>query len=352
MDQLDITPLLQAVPLPSLLIGPGERIIGANDRAAALLGAGLTGRHVITALRQPAVLDAIESAQADRGQHRARYHSTVEGHETVFVVTASYVAQGGLRGVLVCFEDLSHVEQASQMRRDFVANVSHELRTPLTALLGFIETLQGPARNDPAASQRFLATMSREANRMERLVRDLLSLSRVESDERVRPKTPVDLGALLASVCHTMRPVTDGADVRVVLHRDGPQLIVAGDADQLQQVFTNLLENAAKYGGAGKTVTLTLSHAPHDPALRQAAAVISVRDEGPGIDSIHIPRLTERFYRVDSHRSREMGGTGLGLAIAKHIINRHRGRLRISSEVGKGSEFKVLLPVSQVGDAT
>ncbi|WP_294621567.1 ATP-binding protein [uncultured Roseovarius sp.] len=344
MDQSTIPALLQAIPLPSVLIGRGERILGANQAALTLLGQGIVGRHFITAIRQPNVLDAIETTLRERGQRSARYLGADGDQETTFNVTCSKVQTDLGSGVLVCFEDVTHLEKASQMRRDFVANVSHELRTPLTALMGFIETLQGPAKGDIAATERFLGIMAGEAARMERLVQDLLSLSRVEADERVRPTDRVDLGAVLQSVVHSIRPLGEEAKVEIAVTLPGETVIIPAEDDQIRQVFTNLIENAIKYGGSGKTVHVTLRTHDHAPSLRGPGAVVEVRDEGPGIDPIHIPRLTERFYRVDSHRSREMGGTGLGLAIVKHIISRHRGRLRIESEPGKGSTFRVILP--------
>jgi two-component system phosphate regulon sensor histidine kinase PhoR len=339
-----ISPLLDAIPLPALMVGPGERVVGANQRAAALLGQGIVGRHFVTALRQPGILDAIETCLRDGTTTTARYLSRDGGRDTAFNVTCSRLDSPVAHGALVCFEDVTHLEQAGQMRRDFVANVSHELRSPLTALLGFIETLRGPAKGDPAASERFLATMQDEAHRMERLVRDLLSLSRVEAQERVRPTDPVDLTAIAGAAAHALRQVAEDREVTIATDLpDGP-VTVAGDADQLRQVLTNLVENAIKYGGRGQTVALSLHTTDREPAVRGPAAVVCVRDAGPGIDPVHIPRLTERFYRVDSHRSRQMGGTGLGLAIVKHIIGRHRGRLRIESEPGQGSEFRVVLP--------
>jgi two-component system phosphate regulon sensor histidine kinase PhoR len=214
----------------------------------------------------------------------------------------------------------------------------------LTALLGFIETLRGAAKDDPAARDRFLGIMEREAGRMNRLVHDLLSLSRVEAEERMRPTDPVDLSAVLRSVVLSLRPLADEAEVTMSLSGTGAPLIVPGDADQLAQVFTNLVENAVKYSGRGRTVTVSLGERSQDPTIRGEAVPVVVADNGDGIPAVHIPRLTERFYRVDSHRSREKGGTGLGLAIVKHIVNRHRGRLRIESEVGTGSRFIVILP--------
>jgi len=339
-----IAAILEAIPLPAVLIAPGGRVLGGNGRAGALLGEGLVGRHFITALRQPAILDAIETCLGDATTTRARYLAREGAQDTAFDVTCSWIESDAMRGALVAFEDVTHLEQAGQMRRDFVANVSHELRTPLTALLGFIETLRGPAREDVAARERFLATMHQEAQRMERLVRDLLSLSRVESQERQRPTEPVDLTACLRAALQALAPVAEEARVSLDVDLPDEPVLVPGDGDQLQQVVINLVENAIKYGGADKTVHLSLEMCEHEPSLRGPAAILSVRDEGAGIDPVHIPRLTERFYRVDNHRSRQMGGTGLGLAIVKHVVGRHRGRLRIESARGEGSRFRVILP--------
>ncbi|WP_375172919.1 ATP-binding protein [Pseudooceanicola sp.] len=344
MNEAFLTQLLQAIPLAAVLIGREERILAANDEGRQLLGPAIVGRHFLTAIRHPAVLDAIEASLHDGQQRRTRHLTSQSGKDLTFDVTASRIDLGTGHGVLVCFDDISPVEQAGQMRRDFVANVSHELRTPLTALLGFIETLQGPAKNDTAAQQRFLEIMQREALRMERLVRDLLSLSRVEAEERVRPTTPVDLAAVAGSVLRTLAPLA--AENEVTFDYQGPEqgLDVPGDEDQLRQVLTNLVENAIKYGGRGHAVTLRLTPVEMLTAVNGPGLEILVADEGRGIEQVHLPRLTERFYRVDSHRSREMGGTGLGLAIVKHIVTRHRGRLRIDSEPGQGSRFTISLP--------
>jgi two-component system phosphate regulon sensor histidine kinase PhoR len=214
----------------------------------------------------------------------------------------------------------------------------------LTALLGFIETLRGAARNDPAAQDRFLGIMENEANRMNRLVSDLLSLSRVESEQRVRPETPTDVAGLLRSAALSLRPLADDAGIDIAVGPFDDAVTVPGDADQLAQVLSNLIENAIKYSGRGAKVTITLERVERDLHLRGPSVAITVADTGEGFDPVHIPRWAERFYRVDSHRSRELGGTGLGLAIVKHIVTRHRGRLRIESEPGKGSRFTMILP--------
>ena len=343
MDIRTIDGVLAATPLPQLLIDAVERVAAVNAEAEALLGRQLRGRHYITAVRQPAVLDCIEAAMAGRAA-TASFLSGGPAAETSWRVTARPIRLPDQRAVLVTFEDTTAVEEALQIRRDFVANVSHELRTPLTALIGFIETLRGTARRDPAAQDRFLAIMEREAGRMNRLVHDLLSLSRVESEERRRPTQNVDLSAVLRSVTLSLKPVA--GEARIALEGAEVERRVLGDADQLAQVFTNLIDNAIKYGQVGGTVAVTVSADEADPALRGPAIRVAVRDDGDGIDPVHIPRLTERFYRIDTHRSREKGGTGLGLAIVKHIVNRHRGRLRIESRPGEGSVFTVILPAA------
>jgi two-component system phosphate regulon sensor histidine kinase PhoR len=273
----------------------------------------------------------------------ARFLTNDGVRDTSYQVTARVMQHR--REILLCFMDITDLEAASQMRRDFVANVSHELRTPLTALIGFIETLRGPARDDAGARDRFLSIMEGEAGRMNRLVGDLLSLSRVEDDERVRPRDDVDLAEVLDSVVRALKPLADEASVILEQVALEEPLSIVGDQDRLMQVFTNIVENAIKYGASGGRVVIEVERLARDPALRGPGARIHVVDFGAGIEEVHLPRLTERFYRADSHRSRALGGTGLGLAIVKHIVNRHRGRLRIESTLGEGSRFTVILPV-------
>lgn len=345
----DLIPdFVEAIPLPAVMIDQSERLIGANGVARSMFGQNIVGRHFATLLRQPLVIEAIEKSLNTKDPAETRFLSNDGAQDTTFIVNCRYVRDvGAVQGgaVVVSFTDVTHLEQANQMRRDFVANVSHELRTPLTALMGFIETLRGPAKDDAGARERFLEIMDGEANRMNRLVGDLLSLNRVESEERVRPKEELDLTVQINSTIHSIRPLAQ--DAGVVLNLDAPDtpVMTMGDPDQLQQVFTNLIENAIKYGGSGGRVDIKLTVMERDVAVRGPSARIQVIDHGPGIDPVHLPRLTERFYRADSHRSRELGGTGLGLAIVKHIINRHRGRLRVESELGQGTTFTVILPL-------
>jgi len=347
MSEALINEFVQAVPLPAVMIDQSERLIGANTAACALFGQNIVGRHFATLLRQPQLIDAIEKSLDAKEAVETRYLSSSGGQDTTFIVHCRYVGGvGAVAGgaVLICFRDVTDMEQANQMRRDFVANVSHELRTPLTALMGFIETLRGPARDDAAARERFLEIMEGEAGRMNRLVGDLLSLNRVETEERMRPRAELDLTAQIQSTLHSIRPLAQDAGVQMDLRAPENPVPIMGDADQLQQVFTNLIENAIKYGGSGGKVDVVVTEFDRDVAMRGPSVQVQVIDYGPGIDAVHLPRLTERFYRADSHRSRALGGTGLGLAIVKHIVNRHRGRMRVESELGQGTVFTVTLP--------
>ena len=331
--------ILDALALPALLIGRDHRIMAVNAAAVGVFGSGLMGRHFVLALRQPALVEAIEATHADGKPRNARF---LARHDLADLTFSAHVARAD-RWTLVSFEDRSATEEADQMRRDFVANVSHELKTPLTAILGFIETIRGPAREDAAARERFLSTMDREAQRMNRLVTDLLSLSRVEANERMRPTEMVDIALTIASCVTMLTGSARDRGVALIYDRPAAAMTLRGDGDQLRQVVSNLMENAIKYGGT--RVEIRLSARDSVPELHRAGIVLDVIDDGPGIDDHHLSRLTERFYRVDSHRSREVGGTGLGLAIVKHIVSRHRGRLLVASRRGAGSVFTVLLPL-------
>ena len=339
----NLTELLGALPLPTLAIDSSEKIIALNPSAEALIGGAALGRHFITTLRQPQLVEAVELTLADQTPRMAPFVSGDAGLGVTYNVAVGAMPNAGV--VILSFSDVTHLTQTGEMRRDFVANVSHELRTPLTALMGFIETLKGPARDDPKARDRFLGIMSDEAGRMNRLIGDLLSLSRVEVEERVRPTARVNLADILHTVIRNLNALAKDHNVTLNADLATAPLMVRADADQLLQVFTNLIENAIKYGGAGQAVDIKTQSSPNDAALRQPAVRITVVDHGPGIAPRHLPRLTERFYRADDHRSRALGGTGLGLAIVKHILNRHRGRLKITSQLGQGAQFTVILPL-------
>ena len=341
--------ILDALGEPVMLLSGARRIVYLNPAASEAFGPDLQGRNVARAIRHPDAIDAIEAVMAGARRRQATVTVTQPVTVTWRVVVVALDADGSGAGerpaAAMSFTDVSHVVRAEEMRTDFVANVTHELRSPLTALSGFIETLRDAARDDPEARERFLAIMEKEAARMDRLIDDLLSLSRVEADERVRPREAVDVALALAHVVAVLRPKAEARDQTITLDAQVESAEARADADQLGQVFHNLLDNALKYSSPGTDVRVELRR---ERASGFAGEVvrIDIRDEGEGIAPEHVPRLTERFYRVDKGRSRASGGTGLGLAIVKHIVNRHRGRLSIVSRPGEGSTFTVRLPLA------
>jgi two-component system phosphate regulon sensor histidine kinase PhoR len=244
--------------------------------------------------------------------------------------------------MLMTFHDQTPLRRVEEMRADFVANASHELRTPLAALSGFIDTLQGSAKNDAKTRERFLGIMQSQASRMARLIDDLLSLSRVELSAHVRPDTLVDLVPIIRQVMDGLEPLARERQVAIDLELPQTQAVIAGDREELLRLFENLIENALKYGASGGKVMLSLMSAMSGEGMPEVR--VMVRDFGPGIAPEHLPRLTERFYRVDVGDSRAQGGTGLGLSLVKHIVNRHRGRLLIDSAPNEGAAFTACFP--------
>jgi two-component system phosphate regulon sensor histidine kinase PhoR len=345
--------LLANIPDPVILVDGRAIVIEANEPAMALLP-GLRLKHPLSfALRNPDVLEGINTVLQTGHTRKVQYSERVPTERAFEVQLGPLKTQGGPAaarpGVALFFRDLTSARRLEQMRVDFVANASHELRTPLASLLGFIETLQGPARNDTAARERFLEIMRGQAQRMTRLIDDLLSLSRIEMRAHLAPEERLDLTALVRHMVDLLTPLARERKVEVRLAiPDGP-LYVRGDRDELLRVVENLVENAVKYGESARGVDVTLGIG--QPAGNTPKQIeLTVRDYGPGIPPEHLPRLTERFYRVDAVQSREKGGTGLGLAIVKHIANRHRGELTIESELGSGALFRVALPAIHDGD--
>jgi two-component system, OmpR family, phosphate regulon sensor histidine kinase PhoR len=344
--------VLETLPEPMLLLDADRRVVGSNKAAEALLGEHLIERDLAGALRHPAVLPAVDAVLRGEGQRTAEFDITspVERHLSARIAPLAPRRSERAAAVLL-LNDLTAMKRSEQLRADFVANASHELRTPLASLVGFIETLRGPARDDRAASERFLGIMAEQASRMQRLVDDLLSLSRIEMNEHRPPTAATDLGAVVSSVAAALEPRAEARGMRIDLNLPADEpLSVPGDGDELTQVFQNLIDNAIKYGTPGTTIEVEARHSarllPGARGGRERASIsLAVRDHGAGIAREHLPRLTERFYRVDPARSRELGGTGLGLAIVKHILNHHRGQLEIESEPGRGSVFTVHLPI-------
>ncbi|MBF0093816.1 MAG: PAS domain-containing protein [Alphaproteobacteria bacterium] len=356
--------VLDNLPDPLLLLAGNRRIERANRAARRLFGREIKGLDLATVLRDPEVLEAVEAVLSGRAPAGDVVVSLPSGpSERIFRLRVEALPQPGdpendrggeASGTLLALYDVTAILRTEQMRADFVANVSHELRTPLTILSGFIETLEGPARDDTEARERFLGIMHEQTARMTRMVGDLLSLSRIEMNEHTRPSGRVDPGEILHHVVATLELRAKERDVSLSIEiaKDLPH--IHGDSDELVQVFTNLLDNAIKYGRPGTSVDIVARREERGPASMPGGSArpvvsVSVRDRGDGIGKDHLPRLTERFYRVDAARSREMGGTGLGLAIVKHVVNRHRGAMSIESEIGRGSTFTVFLPLEDQG---
>ncbi|KAA0575575.1 ATP-binding protein [Azospirillum sp. Sh1] len=382
--------VIDALPAPLLLMDAERQVVRANRTARELFGDKIVDRDLASCLRTPAVLEAVDSVLRGGASRiieftlpvpvERSFEAQVKPFQRLVPEPDPSLLDGDIeeepaprpptvaRMAILTLHDVTAARRSEQMRADFIANASHELRTPLSSLLGFIETLRGPARDDPEAQDRFLAIMHDQASRMTRLVNDLLSLSRIELDEHMPPSGRVDVVEELENVIAALQ--LKAAERRIRLRLEAPEELppVVGDEDQLTQVFQNLVSNAIKYTREDTDVTVTVALADgaavgftglpasggavkDKRAQRGGTAMVSVsvRDRGDGIARTHLPRLTERFYRVDAARSRAMGGTGLGLAIVKHILNRHRGRLTIESEVGVGSAFTVYLPA--VGEA-
>jgi two-component system phosphate regulon sensor histidine kinase PhoR len=342
--------ILDSIPDPMLLMDGARRITRANAASRDLLGAAVVGRDLDTVLRDPAVLQAVDEVVAGRASSATEFTvpGPVERHFEARVVRLPAATSGGA-ALLAAFHEVTAIRRAERMRADFVANVSHELRTPLATLIGFIETLRGAAREDAQARDRFLGIMHDQTSRMSRIVRDLLSLSRIEEDEHTPPTARIALAPILNSVADALVLQARAKNIAIVVDAPAELPPVIGDADQLAQVFQNLIDNAVKYGRPHTKVRVTARPAQRPgriPAGLQTMVAVAVADEGEGIPREHLPRLTERFYRVDAGRSRQLGGTGLGLAIVKHIVNRHRGALTIESKIGRGSLFTVYLPAA------
>ncbi len=342
--------VLGQLPDPLMLLDESGRVLFANSAMYTVIGVGPEKKHVSLLLRTPSVLTAIEQTSASGEASSFEFTVPVPVERTYQAYVARMTSEPPVTSLLL--HDLTAIKRTEQMRADFVANASHELRTPLAAVTGFIDTLKGHARDDVQARDRFLDIMSVEAGRMRRLIEDLLSLTRIELNEHVRPSAIVSLEAIVSEASAALMPLAKIDDIAIEVSAAPNLPLVIGERDELIQLFQNLIHNAIKYGRSGGHVWVTLTTVP-GAGGRGAGTMLSavVRDDGEGIASDAVPRLTERFYRVDVKRSREKGGTGLGLAIVKHIVNRHQGRLTIESRAGEGSAFTVLLP-SAPADST
>ncbi|GLK47591.1 two-component sensor histidine kinase [Brevundimonas intermedia] len=368
--------VFEALDDPVLIISGGEpddiagrRIVMANSAARDLLRIQSQGALLVQVLREPGVLEAVDEAlfgavsrttdYTTGGQRDRRWRAWTRP------LGRGEGAGGGAPLAMVILRDETDARRTEMMRVDFLANASHELRTPLASLSGFIETLKGHARDDVAARDRFLDIMSAQADRMGRLVADLLSLSRIELNEHIPPSGRVDLDRAASDVVDAVSVLTQEKQIDVVVDQGEARASISGDRDEILQVVQNLLDNAVKYSPKGATVEISVrsdlsfdeawaSRMPGatrlplvtpDRAVGVFYAAVTVRDHGPGMAREHLPRLTERFYRVEGQKSGERQGTGLGLAIVKHIINRHQGGLVVESAPGLGTAFTAWFPM-------
>jgi two-component system phosphate regulon sensor histidine kinase PhoR len=338
-----IQAMLSGIADPVIVLDRQGNVSMFNAQAKIALPQLGIGRSSSFAVRSPQVVSAVERVLREGAVAETEFHEKVpversfEVRATPVRIDAEPISPANpLTDIVILFRDVTAARRLERMRVDFVANASHELRTPLASLYGFIETIEGPARNDPAAQTRFLAIMREQARRMSRLIDDLLSLSRIELKEHVHPTDEVRLDTVLHEVIDTLSPLAVECKTQIEAERLG-KVVVAGDRDELIRVFENLIENAVKYGQSGGRVEVSL-------AEKERNVSVTVRDFGPGIAPEHLPRLTERFYRVDVVESRQKGGTGLGLALVKHILNRHKARLNVKSELGAGASFEVVFP--------
>ncbi|WP_297113015.1 ATP-binding protein [uncultured Devosia sp.] len=346
IDQDMLPAFVEALGDPGLVLDRSGAVLHRNGAAARQYPSLQQGRVMTLVMRNPDLVAAIEGSQRTGEPRSFELHETVPS-ETWDRVTVAPLRRPDRdwfadadRQLLVTFQSLTELKRVDALRTDFIANASHEMRTPLASLIGFIDTLLGPAARDAAAREKFLGIMRTQAERMSRLIDDLLSLSRIEMHQHVRPTGSVDLTALLREVREGLQTQARAADVEVVLTTPDAPVMVTGDRGQLYEVFENLVDNAIKYGADGKKVEVELARIDR-AGLKH---MVSVIDHGPGVEPEHVPRMTERFYRIDAEASRKKKGTGLGLAIVKHIIQRHRGQMSIKSKPGEGLRVDVLLP--------
>ena len=365
----ELTPLLEALTDPALLVDSHGRIVGSNAAARRQMQFEARGQFLTSILRHPDVLEAVQAAVHDGATRAVEYETSAQAarHTRCYVAPVTW---GADRAAMLVFHDQTARISTERMRADFLANASHELRTPLASLTLLIETLAGPARDNPEERDRFLAMMQAQAERMRRLIADLLSLSRIELDEHVPPSDRADLADVAREVIDALRPVAAERGAQIELHAPAHPVTVVGERFQLAQIVQNLIDNATKYSPEGSIVRVEIARGGDREETAQAAgrrwddagraalltpaavanrsyAFIRIEDCGPGIDRHFLPRLGERFFRVERELGNERGGTGLGLAIVKHIVNRHRGGLLVESQPGRGTAFAAYVQLAE-----
>lgn len=343
--------IIEKLADPFLLIDEDKKVKIANKSAENVFGEDILNNNISNYLSDAEALSAIDQVIATGNSDTIEFITPVPRSRSLLLRIHSLDEtydnndeEDNSRTILLTLYDITSIREAERMRVDFVANVSHELRTPLASILGFIETLQGPAKNDQTAADRFLQIMQDEASRMTRLIEDLLSLSHIEREAHIPPEENISLIKIIGSVTETLNLRCTKKNMVIKITKDREYDNIIGDRDQLTQVFQNLIDNAIKYGDENTEINISLQKAESEYSEAEYVQ-IDITNMGSGIAPEHIERLTERFYRVDTARSRSLGGTGLGLAIVKHIVQRHNGHLSFHSEVGKNTTASILLPL-------
>jgi len=343
--------LVDTLPDILIMINDNKQVVRTNRAARAIFGQNLAQKPLQDVIASPNLMDSVNAVIADLKGREVEFRIEEPVIRDFLAIIERFpVPSGGGISTIITMNDITELKSVEQMRADFVANASHEIRTPLASIKGFIETLLGPARDDEKAREEFLQIMLDQADRMQQLINDLLSLSKIEMNANSVPIDPVDLCKVVRKQVDHFKLPAQQKQMQIVLDLHDNLPLVKGDANELAQVVHNLVGNAIKYGNARSDVTVrarVTSELPSDAKMRNQSRVIhlSVQDQGEGIPKQHLPRLMERFYRVDSARTRQIGGTGLGLAIVKGIINRHRGAITVDSVVGEGSTFHAYLPI-------
>jgi two-component system phosphate regulon sensor histidine kinase PhoR len=343
--------LVDTLPDILIMINDEKKIVRTNRAARAIFGQNLAQKLLFDIIPNPTLKDAVSAVIQDlRGREIEFRTEEPVVRDFLAIIERFPVPSAGGISTVITMNDITELKSVEQMRADFVANASHEIRTPLASIKGFVETLMGPARDDRDAHDQFLPIMLEQAERMQQLINDLLSLSKIEMNAHAVPTDPVDVAAIVRKQAEHLKHLASSKNIRMNQQIQENLPKVKGEANELAQIVHNLISNAIKYGYSDSEVTVTVkvtSELPQDLNMRNLSRVVmvSVKDQGEGIPKQHLPRLMERFYRVDSARSREVGGTGLGLAIVKGIVVRHRGAITIESNVGEGSLFSVYLPI-------
>ena len=349
-----------------IVLDSDQKIVFQNSHSIDLFENNYTGQNITNLIRSPIVLETLENVYKNKKtkiiEYNSEYGQNLSPRSTNFYNVEISYEKNHLQltntkdNYVILMKNITPLKNIEKVRSSFIANVSHELKTPLATVMGFLETIRGPAKDDKKSMSKFLGIMDKETIRMKRLIDDLLVVSKIESDEHIHPTKKVNLIKTLNNVIESLKEYALKKNIQIrTNYQLSENLSVLGNEDELVQVFTNIIDNSIKYGKINSSIDIKaeevkeqVDQSEDKKLFPQLILKISVKDESDGIHAKHLSRLTERFYRVDAARSKEIGGTGLGLTIVKHILNKHRGHLDIKSEINQGSTFTVELPIAPI----